>query len=247
MTLTGAGAHGGGRHQVLIIERIVQEVEARADLIWALFQKAAEAFGVSNYPALADEVKGFLQKCLIDQQTALAQTLCKLPPFKGIHSSGPNDGIDTATPPDAARVRKQAWLNAEIDMWVARLDRSSPLVSSDSALIKGDRNIVISGNANSQIKLVVGPEARDAVETALTAVNKVMERNDLPHDFDREGVEALTRDATAEIKKDEPSTFRIAAYLAGLGLALQVLADFKPAYDLVKAAALYFGVTLPAL
>ena len=66
MTLTGAGAHGGGRHQVLIIERIVQEVEARADLIWALFQKAAEAFGVSNYPALADEVKGFLQKCLID-------------------------------------------------------------------------------------------------------------------------------------------------------------------------------------
>lgn len=83
----------------------------------------------------------------------------------------------------------------------------------------------------------------DALEGLVQALAKVSELTDQ----DKADVVDLIEDSKNEIHKEKPNKIKLNSYFAGIAGSIGTLANIKPAYEVLVAAAAAAGFTLPSI
>jgi hypothetical protein len=99
--------------------------------------------------------------------------------------------------------------------------------------------------STANVQQQINAEGRDALLKTLDVIAEQLGKsNELPARNKAEVVE-LVSDTKNELNKPEPNVTKVSAYLAAIGGTLGAIANLKPAYDALKAAAALIGVSLP--
>jgi len=99
--------------------------------------------------------------------------------------------------------------------------------------------------AFASVTQYVNAESKQAIECALDEVSSLLTQGVDLGGADSSEIQELVDEVRTEVGRERPNTSRIKALLTTVGLSLQTAATAKGAYDAVKGALSFFGLSLP--
>ena len=220
-----------------------QELVIRASVALGQIKRVAAALGVTFDPQLGASVKDFLTETIQTQSSKLSAVAMERQPYK---SSGPL-GTDVLGEFALVLNRTLRDVGAEVDLWVAALDRQGQeqAAGSTQVIVSGDVGIMQTGDyATASQTIILNGEAKEVIAQALEQVAQALEKKPEAQ-FNINEVKELVRECQDEVGKDQPNQTRLRATLIGVATAIQTSAALGPAYQALKGALGFVGITLP--
>lgn len=146
------------------------------------------------------------------------------------------------------RAREQ--LSVEIDLFVLSLEAAPstapPGGGSATFNVYAPVGAIVTGaGASASVVQTLGTEDRRVIVEALDCFAETIRADRTLTAETRRDVIELVQDGQAEFRKERPNSLRVASVLTGLAVAVQTVAAIQPAYAMLKAALLPYGITLP--
>jgi hypothetical protein len=138
-------------------------------------------------------------------------------------------------------------ITGEINLIVAQnANRKAEPDSGPSVVINGPVGQAVIGSGSMGVYVSnVDAKTREALLSAFAEIESQIEDETVAIDAPKEEVRDLIQDARTEIDKPKPNMTKLKSILAGLGSAINYAPKMKAAYDVLKWAASFIGVTLP--
>jgi len=239
------------RHQALqstssaraVINLHTQELAIRASFALGQFKRVAASLSITFDTQLGQDTKNFLCSIIQDQSSKLTEVVKSRQPFKTSGAFGTDIVAEFAT----VSIRTHRDVKAEIDLWVAVLERQQRAQKGGSTQINvtGDVGIMQTGDyATASQTITLNGEGRDVISKALDMVGLALEETPEAQ-FNINEVKELVRECQDEIDKDQPNQTKLKASLVGIAATIQTSAALVPAYQALRGALGFIGITLP--
>lgn len=199
-----------------------------------------------------DDLMSFFRSIVVEQREALQHRLMELSPFKRAGTRYPGPMLDPASYLDGAQGLALQKIEAQIDLLLLEAGmatdvpvKSSPALAS-TINVSGNNNVVIAGTSErSTISVNLTTDARQSICDALYQLDEALEKGVTVPGVETHELRELSKRAQEEAKKDTPNKLSLKSTLSEIGNVIRTTGALKPAYDSIKAALGYFGVTLP--
>ena len=186
-------------------------------------------------------IKEFLTTIIKAQSSKLLAVVLERQPFKG---SGPF-GTNVSDEFGAVLNRTRRDVEVEVDLWLAALNQDQRSAGTTQVNVAGDVGIVQTGDyASASQAIVLDGEGKDAIARALEQVAQGLEETP-GGQFNVNDIKELVRECQDELVKGEPNHTKLKASLVGIATAIQTSAALGPAYQALKGALGFLGITLP--
>lgn len=231
--------------------RVLTDVAARTIQIFAqtafnIVTRTATAHAIEIRSANQSEIVDLVAAAIQAEVTNLSGMLLDQPSFKGTGMRQMADRFLTELESNAdleiTRISTEISLIA-----VANDRRGGPSQESSSQMIfNGPVGFVQTGPGSfgTAIQHIDGA-TREHLEKAFSEVLDALGNPAEAFPFDKNEVQELVKEGQDELKKGKPNHTRLKAIVSGVGGAIAYAPKLKAAYDTVRWAATFIGLTLP--
>jgi len=225
--------------------KCVEAVHERANIVWQILHRAVTTLGVAYHDELEHELVSAVDRYFPDHMDGLKYRIAETARRIGMAD------VVSRMPDEVLTARRVALgrLSSEIKLFVMALQKTrnpQPAYTPQVNIINSTIGAVQTGHQSSaNVQQQINSESREALIKALDMIAEQLGKNDeLPARNKAEVVE-LVADTKNELGKAEPNITKVSGYLAAIGGTLGAIANLKPAYDTLKAAAGLVGILLP--
>jgi hypothetical protein len=254
--LAGKGMLQSSTAGRMLIEAATTSIPVRAQLAFNLYVRSASAHGVALMGVARNEAAEHIGAAMQRQVEPLKRAISSSAPF---HDGGGGRGssmmtamLSTILPEiDSVMGRELSRLDAELDLIAATSARQPTSGTADNGqtmVFHGPVGVVQTGIGSIGIaNQHIDQGAVDAIRKALHEISEALKSDvaDPLQDFDPTEISEMVRDGEAEVAKAKPNLARLRATLSGIGAAISYAPKLRAAYDTLKWAGAFVGVTLP--
>jgi hypothetical protein len=243
------GAKGqlrGGAIIKRITDLCVETTKNRALFVWQTLFRFITTSGISHSEDLPEELKGIVAQHLPENLGDLRGHIKQITEMAG----SPNLFERMGQELDKARIRALAKVGTEIDLFVHSLKKKEAVAQNGTSstvfniyspvgsIQTGDSSIA---NVSQYIDTEVKEQIRKALEEIITALNQP--EVEIP--FSKGEFIEVVQESQSEVQKEKPNLTRLRSLLTTVGTSIQVVSSLKPAYETLKQALTFLGISLP--
>jgi hypothetical protein len=218
----------------------------RAQFVWQTLFRFITTTGISHSKDLPEELKGIVAQHLPEKLGDLRGHIKQITEMAG----SPNLFERMGQELDKARIRALAMVGTEIDLFVHSLKKKEAVAQNGASstvfniyspvgsIQTGDSSIA---NVSQNIDTEVKEQIRKALDEIITALNQ--SEVDIP--FSKGEFIEVVQESQSEIQKQRPNLTRLRSLLTTVGTSIQVVSSLKPAYEILKQALTFLGISLP--
>lgn len=225
------------------IERAVEhEYTLRAQLVWQIWAHALAAERAAVTPGLKAEVIEELGRS-VDDHGPCADLRQAYADAQGLMRRAGEIEYGRL---EEMRERALKRTESEIDFALMEAGRTgSDARSTQTFNFYSPVGVVAGPGSTNQVTMTFTPGDREAVLQALDAVDKAIGQSGQLSPELVGQIQEVVSETRIEARKEKPNALKLRTALAGIGQTVQVLGSGAAAYNLVKAAAQAFGLSLP--
>jgi hypothetical protein len=225
----------------------IEAVKNRTQLIWQILFRFITTTGISYYEELSKELKSIvainLPKELADLRGYINDTanIARAPiDVKGIFEAEL----------DVARNQALKKVGTEIDLFVHSLKAKTTAQKNESLspifnIYSPVGSIQTGEGSIANIIQNIDTEVREQIRKALEEISITLNEPGLEITFPKEELIEVVKETHDELQKDKPNITRLKSLLTTIGTSIQVVSSLKPAYETLKQALTYLGISLP--
>ena len=244
--MSGRGALRSSMAIKRITDLCAETIKNRAQLVWQTLFRFITTSGISYSENLSEELKGLIIHHLPEKLGDVRGHVKKITEIAG----SPNMYERMEQELDSARNQALAKVGTEIDLFVHALKKKEAVeINGTSSTIfniyspvgsiqTGDSSIA---NVTQNIDIEVKEQIRKALEDIGLALNQPEVE---PSSSKSELIEVV-QESKDEIQKEKPNVTRLRSLLTTVGTSIQVVSSLKPAYETLKHALTFLGISLP--
>jgi len=218
-------------------------VRNRAQFIWDTIWRFTTTAGLRYSENLKEELIDLFSECFrspddIDEllNAKLEHTLYPIPPeskeaLMEFFKKSRTDSIDR--------------IMGEIDLFIMSLKNTeeSEEKMSQFNFYAPVGAVQTGSNSNTNVTQAIGVDARTTLNSAFDSIMRELSQS---HNFpQKDELVECVQDAKMETSKDKPNSLKLNGYILTIGSMIQATASLKPAYEVLKQGAAYFGISLP--
>ncbi len=224
----------------------VDSVKNRAQLVWQTLFRFITTAGISYSPELADELKSLVEQHLPEKLGDLRGYIQQTAEFAGSPTLSERLGEDL----DTGRKQALAKVGTEIDLFVQSLKRRGDSGQADlpSTVFNIYSPVASIQTGNSSIANVtqnIATEVKDQILKALEEINSALTQAEVEIPAPKAELIEVVQESRAELQKEKPNLTKLRSLLSTVGTSIQVVSCLKPAYDTLKGALTFIGISLP--
>ena len=244
-----SGGFGSGHMYYLMTEACRLAVRNRGQFIWNTIWRFVATAGVSYSSELKSELMELFSECLQlpDGIDDLMRNILSpnSPTMPGMTAAIAGASSSLLQQFEKSRADTFERIAGEIDLFVMSLKRVREAEEGRTQTMNfyAPVGAVQAGTgSNAYVTQNISNDAKTTLNLAFDAIIK-----ELPEIQNLPGEELLeiVEDARREVSRDKPNSLKVQTYIITIGTMIQATAALKPAYDLLKQGAAYFGISLP--
>ena len=229
-----------------VTDLCVETVKNRAQLVWQTLFRFITTPDISYSEDLLDELKHLvaqhLQEQLYDLEGYVKQT--------AQISGSPNFHERMAQELHDARNQALAKVGTEIDLFVHSLKKKSDAEpNGTSALIfniySPVGSIQTGDSSVANVTQNIDTEVKEQIRKVLEEINHVLNLPEVETTYPKGELIEVIQESQTEIQKAKPNVTRLRSLLTTIGTSIQVVSSLKPAYETLKQALTFLGISLP--
>lgn len=242
-----AAMKGLGRSSSLlngINDLCIFTIKNRAQMAWQIYHRFLTTAGISYSDTLVDELKYLVAKHLPEDM------------FKNLMKQQaeligmPNLYLNYESSFDAARKTALRKVNTEIDLFVSFLKNKTEIIekgiistvfniySPIGAIQTGDSSI-------ANVTQTIDPDIKEKLIDILKEISTRLIQTEVKMQFPKEDIIDIVNEGREELLKQSLNVTKLRTLLSTIGTAIQTTASLKQAYESLKWALTFFGVSLP--
>jgi hypothetical protein len=236
-----------GSTLVLMVQKAcAQAISERGEFIWEILFRCIQTIEIEYDKNLEQQLKSIVSKHLPEQVESLSSLVLEAAKQARMQN--------LASLPDEVGKARGAVLNkiyTEIELFLVQLKHSTPKATpySPSQVYNFHNSnigaIQTGSGSTANVTQQVNPQSVPEVLRAFTLIQeKLLSIESLPSSDKSEVIE-IVDDGINELKKVKPNISKIKSFISAVGDSISLTADLKPAYEVLKSAALMVGVNLP--
>jgi hypothetical protein len=244
--LAARGMIGSGNAAVQFARIGADELTVRAKIIWNAIQRAYEAACAPLDSATRNDLQGQITQH-VNAHSFEVRAIVNgvVPPLPGqIRST-----IITHIEETIATVTREilAQLSVEVGFYVDELRRQAAHPLPTGVTINAGQIGAVQTGAYALAHISMSAQESAKLVEALDALRKALRASSEATPEQRAQGEELAGDLITAVKAERPNGPKISGLLGGLAATVQTVASLRPAWELVRDAAIAAGVTLSAL
>jgi hypothetical protein len=224
----------------------VDAIKVRAQIAWQVYFRFLTTSGIMYAETLSDDLKSQVAEHIpepldeIKDYVRQIVLLIRMPQL-----------IDhVATELDVARRTALAKVGTEIDLFVQSLKRKQQMSSSTDAstvfnIYSPVGSIQTGDYAVSHVSQNIDTEVKGRLLDALAKISEHLASDEVRLSHPKQEVVELIEESRLEIEKSGPNMTKLRGMLSAIGGSIQTVASMAPAYEALKLALAFVGVTLP--
>jgi len=229
-----------------VTDLCIEAVKNRAQLVWQILFRFITTAGISYGEGLSEELKALVAVQLPKQLGDLKGHVSRIAQLAGspsLHSS-----FDAEL--DAARNAALAKVGTEIDLFVHSLRKKADVQKNNAMstifnVYSPVGSIQIGDNAIANVSQSVDTDTKHQIISALEQINDILDHPDVDTALPKGELIEVVEESRKELQKEKPNVTRLRSLLTTVGTSIQVISSMKPAYDTLKQAMTFLGVSLP--
>ena len=217
-----------------ISDLCIVAVKNRAQLIWQVLFRFITTTGISYSEELSEELKSLvasnLPKELID--------------LRGYINDTAGEELDIA--------RNQAIkkVGTEIDLFIQSLRKKAAEQKNESSstifnIYSPVGSIQTGDGSIANITQNIDTEVKEQIRKALEEIILTLNQSELEISCPKNELIEVVQESQDELQKEKPNTTRLKSLLTTVGTSIQVVSSLKPAYETLKQALTFLGISLP--
>lgn len=242
-----AGAIPSSKIITRVSDLCIDTIKNRAQLVWQTLSWFITTAGISYSPELSDELKGVVAQHLPEKlgelRDYIKQTTKLIPGSSCLYESIWRD-LDSA--------RNQALLNVgiEIDLFMHSLKRKANTAKNGTSStvfnINSPVGSIQTGDSSiANVTQSIDIEVKEQIRKALDEINSTLTQPEVETPTPKGELLEVVQESQVELQKEKPNVTRLKSLLTGVGTSIQVVSSLKPAYETLKQALTFIGISLP--
>lgn len=239
------GMFGGGT-AACVADLYADAIKTRALIAWQTYFRFFTTTGITYSDSLSADLKALVEEHLPEQLNDMKDDLKQLVVFIGL----PQLFEHLAPRLDSARSIALEKVGTEIDLFVHSLKRRQEMkANSDSSTVfniySPVGSIQTGNNSISHVNQSIDAEVKDKLIDALNCIADQLGHTEALLPVSKQEVKELIDDSQREVEKNAPNMTKLRSLLTAVGTSIQTVASMAPAYELLKQALVFVGVSLP--
>lgn len=240
------GLHSSGMTLKRITEACVYAVRNRAHLVWQTYFRFLTITGISYSNTLTNELKDLVSGHLPEELEDLKGYVKQNADLIGFSNL-----FDSMAPElDSARVAVLAKIGTEIDLFVHALRRQQEVKVGGEAptvfnIYSPVGSIQTGSYATANVSQNLDADVRAELSKALSQISTMLAGSNIVLQQPKAEIVELVDDGQKELKKNSPNLTKLRSLLSAVGSAIQTVPSMKPAYETLKQALTFLGISLP--
>lgn len=222
-------------------------IKNRAPLVWQTLSRFITTAGISYSPELSDELKGLVAYHLPEE---LADLRDYIKPTTSLKIGSPSLYESIWRDLDSARNQALSKVGTEIDLFVHSLKKKADTVkdgtSSPVFNIYSQVGSIQTGDSSiANVTQNIDTEVKEQIQKALEDINSILTRSEVETPTPKDELIEVVQESQVELQKEKPNVTRLRSLLTTVGTSIQVVSSLKPAYETLKQALTFIGISLP--
>ena len=244
--MAGRGVLCSGATIKLISDLCVDAVKTRAQLVWQTLFRFITTTGISYTEELSEELKGLVGQHLPEKLGDLRGYIKQAAEMAGSPKQKDRYGQEL----DIARKGALAKVGTEIDLFVHSLRKKinaeqDKKTSTVFNIYSPVGSIQTGDNAIANVTQKIDTEIKYKLEKVLEEIGIALNQSEVELACPKGELIEVVQESQVELKKDKPNITRLRSLLTTVGMSIQVVSSFKPAYETLKQALTFIGISLP--
>lgn len=242
----GRGMARSGAACQMVMGEAARAIPVHAQLALSLLFRCIGAHGIRMDEVIRNECQTILSERLNNELTQLRNLVAGSAPFhSGILGANTEKVLCELTRKTTNELTR---ISGELDLAVAAMRNAGPGVSGGATqvTVHGPVGVLQTGAGSYGVAHQhIDQGARHALETALTKLIEALATRSDDASYHTSEVREMASEAQAELSKPRPNASKLRALVGGVGTAISLAPKLRDAYESLKWAANFIGVTLP--
>jgi hypothetical protein len=219
-------------------------IRNRAQLVWQTLFRFLTTTGISYSDTLAEELKKLLAKHL--PENLFKDILQQKATLVGQPDSFTRLGPEL----DAARIAALAKVGTEIDLFVLSLKQKVEMKEKENSStvfnIYSPVGAIQTGDSSiANVTQSIDSDVRDQLSKVLEEISSRLLQEDILLPNPKAEIIEIIQEGQEELKKQSPNITKLRGMLSSVGTSIHTIASMKPAYETLKWALTFLGISLP--
>jgi len=225
----------------------IDTIKNRAQLVWQTLFRFITTAGISYSPELSDELKGLVAQHLSEK---LGDFRDLIKPAGTLITGSPSLYASIWRDLDSARKQALLKVGTEIDLFVHSLKRKADTAKNGTSstvfnIYSPVGSIQTGDNSIANVTQNIDTEVKEQIRKALEEINSTLTRSEVETPTPKGELIEVVQESQVELQKEKPNVTRLKSLLTTVGTSIQVVSSLKPAYETLKQALTFIGISLP--
>ena len=141
-------------------------------------------------------------------------------------------------------------MGTEIDLFVHSLKGKADILKNGSSstifnIYSPVGSIQTGDNSIANVIQNLDSEVKDQILKTLEDINSILAQSEIEIPIPKDELIEVVQESQEELKKQKPNVTRLKSLLITVGTSIQVVSSLKPAYEALKQALAFIGISLP--
>ena len=141
-------------------------------------------------------------------------------------------------------------VGTEIDLFVQSLRKKAAEQKNESSstifnIYSPVGSIQTGDGSIANITQSIDTEVKEQIKKALDEISFTLNQSEIEISSSKDELIEVVQESQDELQKDKPNTTRLRSLLTTVGTSIQVVSSLKPAYETLKQALTFLGISLP--
>lgn len=244
--MAARGALQSGMTIKRVSDLCIEAVKNRAQLIWQTLFRFITTTGISYSDELSEELKNIVGNQMPEKLGDLNGFIQQIAELAGSPKLKEKfgDGLGRA------RNQALAKVGTEIDLFVHSLKKKTEEQKNESLstifnIYSPVGSIQTGDNSIANVTQNIDTEVKMQILKALEEINSALNLPEVSTTSPKSELIEVVQESQLEIKKERPNVTRLRSLLTTIGTSIQVVSSLKPAYETLKQALTFLGISLP--
>lgn len=221
-------------------------IKFRGQLAWQTYFRFLTTSGISHSATLSNELKDLILYHLPENLGDLKGYVKENANLVG----SPTLYDNLAQELDASRAATLARVGTEIELFVHSLHRKEEMKSEESKsttvnIYSPVGSIQTGSSSIAHVTQHLDADVRSELSKALTQIAAILADSTVSLPQPKTEIVELVEEGQQELAKSSPNLTRLRSLLSTVGGSIQTVASMKPAYETLKQALTFLGISLP--
>ena len=244
--MVGRGSLRSGMTIKRVSDLCIETVKNRAQLVWQTLFRFITTTGISYSEKLSEELKGLVAQHLPENLGDLKGHIEQITELAG----SPNLHEKFGQGLYSARNQALAKVGTEIDLFVHSLKKKAEAESNGASstvfnIYSPVGSIQTGDSSIANVTQNIDTEVKEQIRKALEEINLTLNQSEVETPSPKGELIEVVQESQEELQKEKPNVTRLRSLLTTVGTSIQVVSSLKPAYETLKQALIFLGISLP--